>query len=97
MAVSELPVLQSESSFVTTFMQICQATLGLEQCTPPAARGSESANANNDDELLLAATQCQAATMIQTRLIMKLGTPHYDDTGKQHLLDQPSKAIWSLS
>jgi hypothetical protein len=97
MAVSELPILESESSFASTFMQICQATLDLEQCTPPAARGSDSTNALNDDEQLLAATQCQAATIIQKRQIMKLGTPYYNDTGKQLLLNKPSKAIWSLS
>jgi hypothetical protein len=96
MAVSELPVLESESSFATTFMKICQATLSLDPCTPPAVRGSESSN-NGDDELLLAATQCQAATLIQELRVMKLGTPHYNDSGKQLLLDHPSKAIWSLS
>jgi hypothetical protein len=109
MAVSQLPVLESEASFIQTFASICQATLNLEPCTPPVARSlqkhnDESFSLNNedaeDDKLLsLVATQCEASTIIQERRFMKLGgtTPYYNDTGKQLLLDQPSKAIWSLS
>jgi hypothetical protein len=37
MAVSELPVLKNETEFISTFTAICQATLALEPCTPPAA------------------------------------------------------------
>jgi hypothetical protein len=106
MAVSQLPVLKSETAFISTFTSICQATLNLEPCTPPEDRRESlpkrEASRNNDDEddelLSRTTAQCEAATIIQERRIMKLGTPaHYNDTGKQLLLDQPSKATWSLS